>query len=65
MSPSRNPGDLKRLFDNESLSNNVKFIVFLFDEDGLSVGQKVILDMSSFSDVIAIKRFSRLSKKCT
>ena len=56
LSPSRNPSDLKRLFDNEP-RGNVKFIVFLFDEDGLSVGQKVILDMSSFSDVMAIKRY--------
>ena len=56
LSPSRNPSDLKRMFDSEP-QRNIKFIVLLFDEDGLSVGQKVILDMSSFSEVMTIKRF--------
>ena len=52
--PSNNKADLENLFQLES--NDVDFIVLLFDNDGLSVGKKIKLDMSAYKDTMAIYR---------
>jgi len=53
--PSNNKADLENLFQLES--NDVDFIVLLFDNDGLSVGKKIKLDMSAYKDTMAIYRY--------
>ena len=58
--PSNNKADLENLFQLES--NDVDFIVLLFDNDGLSVGKKIKLDMSAYKDTMAIYRW-KISKK--
>ena len=58
--PGRSSAELQKMFESES--ERVKYIVLLFEEDGLNVGKKVALDMSSYNDIIIIKRFVYISQ---
>ena len=54
MVPSRQKTDLPELFS--SLPEDIKYIVLIFDQDGLSVGKKVMMDLSTHTDVMRILR---------
>ena len=55
--PSRQKTDLQGLFSQ--LTDDIKHIVLIFDQDGPSaLGKKVIMDMSDHTDVMAIMRWA-------